>query len=159
MRVVVWVLVASGCRIGFDPESQTLPARDAPALPLDAFEFRDAPRSPVCNQLIPTPEECAAARADPASAPDQILFDCATSCAFDGCYILEKNPDCPTCACNYYVKSEVICDSGGACGAPLNGTGCITTGGFTQAPFNCPNGTSVEVAACVLRVLHAMSNC
>src|SRR3954466_12777592 len=126
---LVMALALVACRANFDPTTRTDAARSQ-----DAVDWLDAPLAPYCTPLgdVVTVEQCAAARADPAGTPDQVLFDCADACALGACVLFEGPADgCSTCACDAYIKTSIICDAGGLCGAPLNGTGCITQGSFT----------------------------
>jgi hypothetical protein len=159
-RLLAVVVALSACRFGFD-RSDT--ARDAPPVVDSTPVFDDAPLAPYCTPLgvAVTQAQCAAAFADPAAASDQVLYDCADVCALHACILFEGPKDgCSACACNAYIKSSVICDAGGLCGPPLNGTGCILQGAFTGAPWNCPSTLTLpETVSCVMRVLISMRDC
>lgn len=161
MRWALALMAFGACRLDFSPVATG--AKDAAPEPDGPVVYNDAPLRSYCTPLgvAVTAEQCAAARADPANAPDQVLYDCADACALRGCVLFEGPKDgCSTCACNTYIKSSVICDASGLCGPPLNGTGCFSAGSFTQAPFNCPSTATVqETLACALRVLMAMNDC
>lgn len=156
--IVATVFALTGCRFNFDAQDT---AHDASVL--DSPDYRDAPLAAFCTPLgvVVTAEQCAAAFADPAAASDQLLYDCADACALHGCILFEGDADgCSGCACTAYIKSNVICDMGGLCGPPLNGTGCIVAGGNTGPPWNCPAGVTIqETMACELRVLIALGDC
>lgn len=150
-RVGVLALVACG-RLDFDPGAPRSDATPDVAI--------DAQPNGYCDPFTTvTSEECAAARLDPSSATDAQIFACSESCAWGACQILDKD-DCPTCACQNYVKSSLICDAGGLCGAPINGTGCLGGNYHAGAPLSCPSGSGdVAEGACLLRALTAMGDC
>lgn len=161
-RLCVALAIAGCGRIGFDitrgdarSDGTLTPMQDAlgDGVPGDA--------AGICNPLTTvTPAQCAAAFANPAMATDQVIYDCAASCQFGACYVIDQ-VDCPTCSCTAYVKSGLICDpQSGTCTAPLSGTGCLGGNFYAGAPMNCNSagGLAVE-GACILRYLQANSDC
>ena len=150
------MLALSACRFHFAPETSDARIADTP---VDAFEPDVAS---FCNPLVnETLADCQAAVADPTSASDQVIYDCAAGCHFAHCVIFEQPADgCTQCACPAYVKSSLICDQQGLCGPPINGTGCFTPGGNTAAPYNCPaGGTLQQTGACTVRYVAANGGC
>jgi hypothetical protein len=155
MRWVLWVALA-GCRINFDP--QPVHQDDAPAM-VSADAAVDGPPAAFCDPLTTvTVAQCNAAWASPATAADQVLFDCAADCHFGACGVYD--PDCTGCACNDYVKSSVICDTNGICGAPISGTGCLGGNFYAAPPFNCPSSLGIPgEGACMIRYLKSIGDC
>ena len=148
-RVVALCLVASCGRIEFKPHADDAVVADTVAI--------DAPM--LCMPLpTETYAQCQAAFADPAAATDQVIYDCAASCAFGRCVV---NGTCSTCACQAYVASHVICNPvTGACGAPLSGTGCLGFGFYAGPPLDCPSTMGLPYeGACILRQLVADGDC
>jgi hypothetical protein len=145
MRWLAFVgLLASCGRLDFNPVRDSTPAVDAP---------------PPCMPLPAgvTVQNCSAAYAAPEGAPDQLVWDCAHSCEWGQCVVHDP---CPTCACQYYAKSSVICDPMGNCGPPINGTGCLGLGFSDVPPFNCTsNNGLVYEGACMMRALEKLGAC
>ncbi len=156
VRCIVLCGLFAGCRIDFQTRTfdgaiasgdvATDVAVDAPAL---------------CAPLQPgeTVAMCNAALADPANAPDRLVFDCAISCAFGHCTMVDAST-CTACACPDYAKSNTICDMSGTCTAPLSGTGCVGLGLYAGPPFNCTSANGVVFeGACMIRYLAQIGDC
>ncbi len=147
----VWILLCLGsCRLDFDTR------RDAAAVDTSTI---DAPM--LCFPLAngETVDQCIAALAAPAMAPDQVVYDCAISCVLGRCRVHDA-ANCSACSCPAYAWSTAICDdSTNLCTAPLTGTGCIGGGYYAGAPIMCPSNGTVTEGACIMRYLASIGDC
>ena len=133
------------------PPVPPVPSRRDEASSDPTSEFPEqTPASP------PTAQECERALRRPMQVSDERLFDCAREGLLGSCHVW---PQCPTCACRWYVGTEELCKDG-TCGEPLNGTGCAseTYYGARSAFFNC-QGSDAQVAGCMVRKLAKAGYC
>ena len=118
----------------------------------------DAPG--YCEMLTTvTAQQCATAFANPASATDQVIYDCSLNCQMHECVVRDTST-CGTCACQAYADSWLICDAAGNCNAPLSGTGCLGGGFYGGPPFDCTSANGLQFeGACVIRYLISIGDC
>ena len=96
------------------------------------------------------------ALASAGDVPNDVLYACANSNRLGACHLTNS---CPTCACESYARSDLICKPEG-CGAPLNGTGCVSSAYYGRGNplFGC-EGDQLAVGACMMRKLLSQGLC
>lgn len=114
-------------------------------------EFYAAPRPDASASS----GSCASAFATPGALPDEALVRCGITNHLGDCWV---QTGCASCACSLYVKRHSNCDATGACGPPIDGTGCAVEAYYSADPWRC-RGDSTAVAACMLRRLLAEGYC
>jgi hypothetical protein len=112
---------------------------------------------PIDNGESVTERSCEYARTHPMQVNDAKLAACARNKMLGTCHL---NGGCPTCACGEYAFVEDLCSTDGKCGAPLNGTGCVSSAfyGSSNSFFNC-SGDNETVAGCMVRKLAKAGYC
>jgi hypothetical protein len=135
-----------------------MPAVREPANPESSDAQQQARGSgPIDNGESVTERSCERARTHPMQVSDAKLAACARNKMLGTCHL---NGGCPTCACGEYAFVDDLCNSDGKCGAPLNGTGCVSSAfyGSSNSFFNC-SGNNEEVAGCMIRKLAKAGYC